>query len=581
MENQNKGISRRSFFGGVGVLAAGALAASTVGCAPKNSSNAKESASSEANKADGAPSWLGEAPQIDESEITETLTTDLIIVGAGNGGMAASAYAAQEDIDFMVFESGSAVSGTRSWFAAVDSPMYTSQGITVDRQRLLGEIARYSSGSANQGLIKMFMDESADMFTFVNDIMTGCGMAVVTQDYEMPNGMGGTPFYTPPFEHMCTSPDKETEAISRNDAFEAYINGKGHEVNYAHKLAKLVQDETGKVVGAIFRTRDDTYVKAVANKGVLLATGGYVNNAEMLQELSPITVASVVMTTSEPGNDGWGQKAAMWAGAKRDAASATMIFDRGWVDPGTPAGYKGIDDSTGAPVWPSNIQINAGTQPFLKVNNHGERFVDESADYDYIAHAAAHQPNGTYFSVWDAGFAADINRFGTLGCAGLTKLLLAGFKKDDGTYDLDEFFKLPIQGDGNVLKADTLEELADLMLLTGDDKVTFLATVERYNQLNDAQNDEDFFKEAYRLSSIKNPPYYAASLGGRLLTTLDGIRINENCQALGENFEPIEGLYCCGDCSGSVFSGCYPDQLHGLACGRTMTEALHVVKLMK
>ena len=65
-----------------------------------------------------------------------------------------------------------------------------------------------------------------------------------------------------------------------------------------------------------------------------------------------------------------------------------------------------------------------------------------------------------------------------------------------------------------------------------------------------------------------------------MLTTIDGIRINKDCQALDTFGHPIEGLYAAGDCSGSVFSGCYPDQLHGFACGRTMTEALHVVKLV-
>lgn len=70
-------------------------------------------------------------------------------------------------------------------------------------------------------------------------------------------------------------------------------------------------------------------------------------------------------------------------------------------------------------------------------------------------------------------------------------------------------------------------------------------------------------------------------MGGTLLTTIDGIRINEDCQAMDAQCEPIPGLYCAGDCSGSVFSGNYPDQLHGFACGRTMTEAIHVVKLIK
>ena len=70
------------------------------------------------------------------------------------------------------------------------------------------------------------------------------------------------------------------------------------------------------------------------------------------------------------------------------------------------------------------------------------------------------------------------------------------------------------------------------------------------------------------------------TLGGTLLTTIDGIRINKDCQALDAEGNPIDGLYAAGDCSGSVFSGCYPDQLHGFACGRTMTEAIHVVKQM-
>ena len=247
-------------------------------------------------------------------------------------------------------------------------------------------------------------------------------------------------------------------------------------------------------------------------------------------------------------------------------------FRRAGFDPESPA--------DGAPIWPSSVQFNACSNPWLKVNIHGERFCNESCDYDHIAHAAAQQPTGTYYCVWDGDFAENVNRFNMLGCAGLTKIMLANFKNDDGTYDLDGFFDLPIQGMGDVLKADTLEELADLMLFEGQDKENFLATVERYNELFDKQEDEDFYKEPYRLSAIRKPPFYAAHPGGRLLTSLDGIRINADCQALTKDYEPIAGLYCCGDCSGSVFAGCYPDQLHGFACGRTMTEALHVVKLV-
>ena len=172
----------------------------------------------------------------------------------------------------------------------------------------------------------------------------------------------------------------------------------------------------------------------------------------------------------------------------------------------------------------------------------------------------------------DCNFCEDVQRFHTLGCSAGTRNGVLAFKKDDGSYDLDTYFEKEL-ADGRLQKADTLDELADKLGFDADAKKTFLATCERYNELFDAQEDTDFFKEAYRLSELRTPPFFGATLGGTLLTTIDGIRINHDCQV-------IEGLFAAGDCSGSVFSGNYPDQLHGFACGRTMTEALHVVKLV-
>ena len=220
-----------------------------------------------------------------------------------------------------------------------------------------------------------------------------------------------------------------------------------------------------------------------------------------------------------------------------------------------------------------------GDQPFLKVNLRGERFALESADYDYLPHAAAQQPGGVYISVWDGNFGDDVQRFHTLGCSAGTRTGVLGVKKEDGTYDLDKYFEKEL-ADGRLQKADTLDELADKLGFDADAKKTFLATCERYNELYDNQEDVDFGKEPYRLSELRTPPFFGATLGGTLLTTIDGVRINADCQALNTDFEPIEGLYCAGDCSGSLFSGNYPDQMHGVACGRTMTEALHVVKLV-
>ena len=528
--------------------------------------------------APAAADWLGTAPDIAEGDIAATKDCDLLIVGAGNGGMAAAAYAADAGVDFILCEKGETVGATRHWFAALGTRPFKELGVEVDRQRLMGEIVRYSQGNCDQRLIRMWMDESNDMFEFVDGIMTASGAVVIADEFDMPGGMGGTPFYTPPFEHHYVDENGGREFDERNVLFEKHINEAGREVTFGHELAKLVREEDGRVTGAIFNTPEG-YVQVNAAKGVLLTTGGYAANPAMLTALSPVTTQSVTALGYNQNNTGGGIKAALWAGAAKDLTSATMIFDRGLVAPGTKAGYTEESVEAGEPQFPGNGQFNPGTQPFLKVNMNGERFANESADYDYLPHAAAQLPGGTYVSVWDGNFGEDVQRFHTLGCSAMTRNMVQMFKGEDGSYDLDKFFEKEL-GDGRLQKADTLEELADKLGFAAEAKENFLAACERYNELFDAQDDPDFGKEAYRLSALRTPPFFGATLGGTLLTTIDGIRINHECQALDAEGNPIEGLYAAGDCSGSVFSGCYPDQLHGFACGRTMTEAIHVVKLL-
>ena len=104
--------------------------------------------------------------------------------------------------------------------------------------------------------------------------------------------------------------------------------------------------------------------------------------------------------------------------------------------------------------------------------------------------------------------------------------------------------------------------------------------MERYNELYDKQNDEDFGKPAYRLSAIRTAPFYGCRLGASLLTTEQGIAINEKDQALDTNNQPMEGLYITGDMSGSFFANNYLCLMAGVAMGRTLTFAMKAVKQM-
>ena len=129
--------------------------------------------------------------------------------------------------------------------------------------------------------------------------------------------------------------------------------------------------------------------------------------------------------------------------------------------------------------------------------------------------------------------------------------------------------------DGLVFKADTIEELAEMMGLPAD---TLAATVARYNELAQKGVDEDYGKEAYRLRPITQAPFYGYFMGGSLLCTCDGLRINDKCQVYDTNHKTIGGLYAIGNCSGSFFSGNYPEFFVGVAVGRTMTQGRLAVK---
>ena len=243
-----------------------------------------------------------------------------------------------------------------------------------------------------------------------------------------------------------------------------------------------------------------------------------------------------------------------------------MLFDRGIVAPGVDAGYVDSESAFGGKAFPGEIrQFNPGTQPFLKVNRNGERFANESCPYNDIVYAAAHQPGRVYAQISDANMLEDAKRFHTIGCsAGTRKNTMEGLEKTFAS----------AEEKGCFFRADTIEELADKMGFTGDAKDTFLATVERYNELYDKQNDEDFGKPAYRLSAIRTAPFYGYWLGASLLTTEQGIAINEKGQALDTNNQPMAGLYITGDMSGSFFANNYPCLMAGVAMGRTLTFAM-------
>ena len=522
-----------------------------------------------------ANDWLGTEPDIDEAAITETVDTDIVIVGAGNGGMFAAAFAAKNGLNFRIIEQNANVQDTRHWVGAVDGFGSVENGIQMDRAKLLSEISRYASGKCDQRVVKTWINESGEMINFVREIMTdkyGVNMIYTCGDeakWPAENAEHNTDYMYPEIEYTYD----RSGGVARNELLKQYIEELGYGIDFKTSLAKLEKDEAGRITGIIAQsTEDDHFIRYNANQGVLLACGGFPGNPYMMEQLDPLGTSVTTACSYSPSDKGYGIRAAVWAGANLDKEAAPMLFDRGIVAPGVDGGYVDSENAFGGKAFPGKIkQYNPGTQPFLKVNRNGERFANESCPYNDIVYAAAHQPGRVYAQICDANILEDVKRFHTIGCSAQTRN--AG----------EDYIKKQMENaetEGCFFKADTIEELADKLGFTGDAKETFLATVERYNALYDAQEDTDFGKPAYRLSAIRKAPFYGCWLGASLLTTEQGIAINEKGQALDNDNKPMPGLYITGDMSGSFFANNYPCLMAGVAMGRTLTFAMKAIKQM-
>ena len=523
--------------------------------------------------------WLGKEPDIDEAAITETVDTDILIVGAGNGGMFAAAYAAKNGLNFRVIEQNANVQDTRHWYGAIDSAAAKAAGEQpADRAKLLSEISRYASGKCDQRVVKTWINESAAMHDFMRSILEDkygwvCDFTSGSEAaWPAENAEHNTDYLFPVQEHNYMASERES-GLARNELLLQYIQELGYDVDFKTSLAKLEKNSEGRITGIIAQsTEDDHFIRYNANKGVLLACGGFPGNPYMMEQLDPLGTSVTTACSYSPADKGYGIRAAVWAGANLDKEAAPMLFDRGIVAPGVDGGYVASDSAFGGKAFPGPIrQYNPGTQPFLKVNRNGERFANESSPYNDIVYAAAHQPGRVYAQICDANVLEDAKRFHTIGCSAQTRN--GGEKYFQGKVD-------EAVAAGTLFVCDTIEELADKLGFTGEAKDTFLATVERYTELYDKQNDEDFGKPAYRLSAIRTAPFYGCWLGASLLTTEQGIAINDKGQALDNDNKPMPGLYVTGDMSGSFFANNYPCLMAGVAMGRTLTYAIKAIKQM-
>lgn len=501
---------------------------------------------------------------------------DVVVVGAGNGGLVAAASVADLGGRVIVIEKNASFTTWAGEIGAINSKLeYEKYGVHYsdeEVQEIANDICRYASYGCDQRLIELYCRNSGRTMDWVVE-----QMATKNIDFMVETDMKDTHYKNVPHQHCAFVKGTFTElgpnqlgSQIANPAWIELIQDKGGEIRYNTTALDLVKDEDGCVTGLIVQNQDGTFTQLNAKKGVMLATGGFAGNTEMMDVMGVVDHRYAANTMGCVGRMGDGIKMCVWAGADidQDAAGGIMLFDRGAVALDHHVG-PAYGESLADVWWP-------GSQPWLKVNTLGQRFCNEDGPYDYQCHAITNQPGNFAYQIFDSNYWQNVVDFHTTICSRV--VAMPGAQNSEvlpGIYPVtngEDFRKVFLQGaldSGKLVEADTLEELAQRLGLEGSAAETFYATVARYNELAEQGFDADFGKMKSRLTPIKQAPYYGIAMSSWILCSLAGVRVNTNLEAVRKDGSAIKGLYVLGNDMGGFFRHTYPQMYAGLAQGKT------------
>jgi hypothetical protein len=521
------------------------------------------------------------------TDITETVECEVCVVGAGNGGCVAAISAADAGASVVWVEKNA---GPITWAGEMGAYntklMNETYGIYYtqeEKNEIINDICRYGSYEVDQRLVAQWVNESGRTMDWYVDMMEAKGVHMfletdMKETLYMNKAQTHT-VYKGEFKEL--GPNMMGSQIA-NPVWVEYADDLGVNKLFEHTAKQLVQDSDGKVTGIIVqRNSDGAYIQVNASKGVIISTGGYGGNPEMMDALRYRDKDVICNNLGCGFALGDGIKMAMWAGAAIDRNHAGgCAFDRAAIN---------LDHHVGAPYdsalsdiwWP-------GSQPWLNVNTKGERFTCEDLPYDFHINSWLHQPGSFCYQIFDSNYWSDVNAFHTTICSRVVAVpgarnseVLPGVYPCTSGEDFYNVYMAPALESGKLKQAETIEELAAQLGMDDEAIAKCVASVERYNELCEKGVDDDFGKQSKDMTPIRQAPFYGIAIGSWLLATMNGVRVNLNLQAVDENANPIEGLYMVGNDMGGFFSNSYPQMYGGTMQGKptcfARLAALHAV----
>lgn len=458
---------------------------------------------------------------------------DVVVIGSGAAGMAAGLTAVQAGHTVLVLEKGKTTGGSSNYtegLFAVDSYLQREQGIKINPTDVLSEEVNYSKYKADSRIWRDYINGSAENVKWLHDQGV---------EYEGVQAMGAGEATWHIYKGMGYGVIHE--------ALEPKIKQLGGEVLTLTRAVRLDKNLFGDFVITLRDNRTNEKYQITA-KAVVLATGGYLNNQQLIKEVTSYDEQRLVPVSSGKGT-GDGLEMAWQLGAQKYGLGMAMLF----------GGYLKDEDEPSYKMISSQMNTAAGQQPLLWVNEDGERFVNEEVVYNFSLAGNALYTQAQVYSILDQ---AVINKMATEGnFMGLGIYVRRGQKMDKLQAELDQAMA---KHKSFIFKADTIEELARQMGLPID---TLKRTIKRYNQFADDKHDLEFGKDPRYLQKVAQGPFYGFKLNVGAFCTMGGLKVTPQNEVLDEESQTIAGLYAAGNDAAGLVGDTYGPNMPGTCVG--------------
>ena len=529
-------VTRRDLLKTTGVAAAAGLAASAM---PLTRAVVAEEA--EANPF--IPSFLVKPEPV--TDFAETYDYDVVVVGAGEAGLSAVHSALEAGATVACLQNVSVPLTTGNMAASIDLDQTSEAAL----QACISFINWKSDYRSSRPLVEAWARNSQEALAWWADAAAEGGVESKPYDCVLNYNSYDIYLHANTYFHQKGAHNDAAAVIAEQEA------AAGADFYYDTPAVQLVNGEDGSVTGVVGQNADGEYLLFNAAKGVILCTGDYTGNQEMRNYYCPDVMGFGAGLLSR---DGSGYAMGMWAGAVM-----------------TPPVHTKMIHGEGAPV---RLEM-----PFLFVDTDGNRFMDENCG-DRMGY------NNNYGRVRIAE-----HGFENMYYAKMFSIVPNTWRDYVDEWIAANPYEISIHNayrevnPENWIQADTLEDLCDAINdymveqewgVDPMDKETFVAAVNRYNELCEKGADDDFGKDPMYMIKTDTAPFYAVPRGSTgVPAILSGLVCDGNHQCLNGEMQPIRGLFAAGNASGQFFGGVdYPMNIEGLSIGRAITSGYVVGK---